>query len=38
VQNCYFPLFVSERALKAEASHIEGFAPEVLIFAKKLIF
>lgn len=29
VQNAYFPLFVSEAALKKEASHIEGFAPEV---------
>lgn len=29
VQNSYFPMFVSERALTAEASHIEGFAPEV---------
>jgi len=29
VQNAYFPLFVSERALIAEKDHIEGFAPEV---------
>lgn len=29
VQNTYFPLFVSERALKTEKDHIEGFAPEV---------
>lgn len=29
VQNAYFPLFVSEKALTREASHIEGFAPEV---------
>jgi prolyl-tRNA synthetase len=29
VQNAYFPLFVSEKALKAEKDHIEGFAPEV---------
>jgi prolyl-tRNA synthetase len=29
VQNAYFPLFVSNRALTAEADHIEGFAPEV---------
>lgn len=29
VQNCYFPMFVSERALNAEKEHVEGFAPEV---------
>jgi len=29
VQNAYFPLFISQRALIREASHIEGFAPEV---------
>jgi len=29
VQNAYFPLFVSERALTAEKDHVEGFAPEV---------
>jgi len=29
VQNAYFPLFVSERALNAEKDHVEGFAPEV---------
>jgi len=29
VQNAYFPLFVSERALTKEKDHIEGFAPEV---------
>lgn len=29
VQNCYFPLFVSEDALNAEKEHVEGFAPEV---------
>lgn len=29
VQNAYFPLLVSERALTAEKDHIEGFAPEV---------
>ncbi|MBX7246631.1 MAG: proline--tRNA ligase [Candidatus Sumerlaeaceae bacterium] len=28
-QNAYFPLFVPESLLKKEASHIEGFAPEV---------
>lgn len=29
VQNTYFPLFVSERALNTEKDHVEGFAPEV---------
>ena len=29
VQNCYFPMFVSNASLQAEADHIEGFAPEV---------
>eukprot|EP01116_Phalansterium_solitarium_P011074 TRINITY_DN26682_c0_g1_i1.p1 TRINITY_DN26682_c0_g1~~TRINITY_DN26682_c0_g1_i1.p1 ORF type:complete len:597 (+),score=173.95 TRINITY_DN26682_c0_g1_i1:78-1793(+) len=29
VQNAYFPMFVSERALNAEKDHIEGFSPEV---------
>ena len=29
VQNCYFPMFVTEEALTKEAKHLEGFAPEV---------
>jgi len=29
VQNAYFPCFVSQDALEAERSHVEGFAPEV---------
>lgn len=29
VENAYFPLFVSERALTTEKEHVEGFAPEV---------
>ena len=29
VQNCYFPMFVSEKALNTEKDHVEGFAPEV---------
>ncbi|PVU89568.1 hypothetical protein BB559_005069 [Furculomyces boomerangus] len=29
VKNCYFPMFVSQRALEQEKDHIEGFAPEV---------
>ncbi|XP_043917459.1 bifunctional glutamate/proline--tRNA ligase isoform X3 [Protopterus annectens] len=29
VQNCYFPMFVSQAALEKEKSHIADFAPEV---------
>jgi prolyl-tRNA synthetase len=29
VQNCYFPMFVSQKVLEREKDHIEGFAPEV---------
>jgi hypothetical protein len=29
VENAYFPLFVSEKALSTEKAHIEGFAAEV---------
>jgi prolyl-tRNA synthetase len=29
IQNAYFPIFVSARALNAEKDHVEGFAPEV---------
>lgn len=29
VQECYFPLFVSEAALMTEKDHVEGFTPEV---------
>jgi len=29
VQGCYFPMFVSQKALEAEKDHIEGFSPEV---------
>ncbi|DBA82977.1 TPA: hypothetical protein ACH3X1_006755 [Trebouxia sp. C0004] len=29
VENAYFPLFVTEEALKAEKDHLEGFAAEV---------
>lgn len=29
VENSYFPMFVSERALNKEKEHIEGFATEV---------
>lgn len=29
VENCYFPMFVSSRALEKEKTHISDFAPEV---------
>uniref|UniRef100_A0A8C4ZB10 Glutamate--tRNA ligase n=1 Tax=Gadus morhua TaxID=8049 RepID=A0A8C4ZB10_GADMO len=29
VENCYFPMFVSQAALEKEKSHIEDFAPEI---------
>ena len=29
VKNCYFPLFVSQKALFKEKEHVEGFSPEV---------
>lgn len=29
VQNCYFPMFVTENALNKEKDHVEGFSPEV---------
>ncbi len=29
VQNCYFPMFVSNQALEKEKTHIADFAPEV---------
>jgi len=29
VRNCYFPLFVTKRALEKEEGHLEGFAAEV---------
>jgi prolyl-tRNA synthetase len=29
VENVYFPMFVTEKALKKEENHLEGFAPEV---------
>ncbi|XP_027590045.1 bifunctional glutamate/proline--tRNA ligase isoform X4 [Pipra filicauda] len=29
VENCYFPMFVSQAALETEKSHISDFAPEV---------
>lgn len=29
VRNCYFPLFITKKALTKEEDHLEGFAPEV---------
>jgi prolyl-tRNA synthetase len=29
IENVYFPMFVTEKSLKKEESHLEGFAPEV---------
>jgi prolyl-tRNA synthetase len=29
VENAYFPMFVSEKALNKEKEHVAGFAPEV---------
>lgn len=29
VENCYFPLFVTQDRLEKEKDHVEGFAPEV---------
>jgi prolyl-tRNA synthetase len=29
VENCYFPMFVSAKALEREKDHVEGFSPEV---------
>ncbi|KAJ3196156.1 hypothetical protein HK101_009896 [Irineochytrium annulatum] len=29
VEDCYFPMFVTKKALEREKDHIEGFAPEV---------
>lgn len=40
VENCYFPMFVSQAALEKEKSHIADFAPEVnhclFFFMKKM--
>jgi prolyl-tRNA synthetase len=30
-ENCYFPLFIPESFLKKEASHVEGFSPELAV-------
>lgn len=31
VENCYFPIFVSQAALEKEKEHIADFAPEVVL-------
>lgn len=39
VENCYFPMFVSQAALEKEKTHIADFAPEVWIsFIKSLVY
>ena len=35
VQNCYFPMFVSKKALHAEQEHVAGFTPEVARGARR---
>jgi prolyl-tRNA synthetase len=37
VQNCYFPMFVSQKVLEREKDHIEGFAPEVAWVTKAYV-
>ena len=37
VENCYFPMFVSQSALEKEKSHIDDFAPEVKISVNKYL-
>ena len=34
VQGCYFPMFVSEKALNVEQDHVQGFRPEVAWVSK----
>ncbi|VVB83999.1 Proline--tRNA ligase [uncultured archaeon] len=29
IKNCYFPLFIPEKAFEKEKEHVEGFSPEV---------
>jgi prolyl-tRNA synthetase len=31
VENAYFPLFIPENLIKKEASHVEGFSPELAV-------
>ena len=35
VQNCYFPIFVSQAALEKEKTHIADFAPEVGLLSRR---
>lgn len=37
VENCYFPMFVSQRVLEREKDHIEGFAAEVAWVTKAYV-
>jgi hypothetical protein len=37
VKNCYFPMFVSKKALHAEQEHVAGFTPEVSRIARPSI-
>ena len=37
VENCYFPIFVSQSALEREKTHIADFAPEVTISSEVLV-
>ena len=36
VQNCYFPMFVSQAAIEKEKDHLEGFSPELAWVTKSL--
>ena len=38
VEDCYFPMFVSEKSLNREKDHIEGFSPEVAWVTKAYVF
>jgi len=38
VDDCYFPMFVSNRALEREKDHVEGFAPEVAWVTKAYVY
>ena len=38
VENCYFPMFVSQKVLEREKDHIEGFAPEVAWVTRAYVF
>lgn len=38
VQNTYFPIFISAKALEREATHIEGFSAEVAWVTKASVY